>query len=424
MNLKEKLAKEAAEKVKSVKMPKTEAPKEAPVKNTKGHSLDEIAHDPESARILDTMYMVNGVRQKQGHKGLTDKDKRMFEKAFAGIKTATLTTDISEVIPSGFTGRLWQDIIAEMSVGDIIPTLSIPSPGFTDTIEVHGVTAYMTSENDTASDTNDNYLDMIYLVKKAMAKTYLTYEAADDASIDMLLRKRASLTKALAQSWERAIISGDNSTTHMDFGIGATDYRNAFKGLRKLGLSKSSTDFGGTAMTDAVFQQFLLNMQNAGGEYLDQNEVDAGNVALVVPQNLYQRIRVMDGFTDASKSGIGSTLTGGRSVSDIWGIPLVVSKYMPSSVQADGTVGAGISGSENSFSSCIMFNKNYVQGYYTGEVRAGFDENVEYERYVMTSSARYGFNSIFDRLEATPDAIDTTRKNIVTGININLTRSV
>ena len=419
-NLAKEIAKEAKEARESeVKMPKTEAPK---TKTKKGYDLPPEALDEKSQRLLDAAYMKDSLRKAAGKGGLSDQDKFEYEKALQGTKTATLTTDISELIPSGFTGRLHEDIIAQMSVGDIIP-FEQRSNGTTDAIETHGITAYLTDENATPSDTNDTYSDMIFLVKKAMAKTFISYEAIDDASIDMMMRKRASLTTGLARAWEYALVSGDDSSPHMDSGVTSPDYRTSWKGLRKLGLAKSSTDFQGSTLTDVQLYDYLLQMQAAGGDYLDENEVQAGNVALVVPQRLYQRIKQAEGFTDASKSGIGSTLTGGRPVADIWGIPVVVSKYMPALTKADGTVGDGSSGNVNEFASAIMFNKQFTVGYYDGNIMAETDRLIEHQRFLMTASGRYGFNSYFDRKESNPAAIDTTRNNIVAGININTSRS-
>ena len=133
---------------------------------------------------------------------------------------------------------------------------------------------------------NDVMMDFIYLGTKLMSKTFISYEAIADANIDMLSNKRLGLMRAMAVALETAVLNGLAGDT----GVPVGDARTAFRGLRKYGLSKQTVDFGGAPLTEAVFKAKILEMQEAGGLYTSWEEIGAGNVLLLVPNSVYNKI--------------------------------------------------------------------------------------------------------------------------------------
>lgn len=331
----------------------------------------------------------------------------------ARTKAIGVTTDISELLPTGFTGTLWHDIQERLVVTSLFPFKST-SPGQYDSIATHGIEGFLTSEATDGTDSSESYITMIYLVNKCMAVVRKSYEALDDSLIDLATEVRNGIIDALARAIEQAVINGDNTATHFDTGatIAANSYKRAFKGLRRLGLSKQTVDFGGAALSEANWLTYLSSMQELGGVYLDDLEVSMGNVVILVDQNSYNQLRMFPSFLTKDKAGLGTLF--GMDVSSIFNIPVLMTPYLPQ-VDATGIV-AGVS---DDFSSVIMINKSTCVYYATGTPLMEIDRNIVNQHIITTGSVRVGFNSKFDRLDTDPTAVDATRKNIVLGINVN-----
>lgn len=413
---KEMLAEKAA-KTKSVKAPVVEVEKEVSTKAPKdisvAKSFDAVKGNADVARILDMAFMLKQSRKAMGET-LTEKDLDMFQGAIQE-KAGTTVSDISAVIPSGFTGTFIRDMYEMTGLSDLIGMKTIGNFGITDTIGIFGMEAFVVSELDTATDTNDGQIDFEYRGGKLMAKSYISYEAIADASIDMLADKRQGLMRAMAVAVEKAILNGQSG----DNGITGADARTLFRGLRKFGLTKEAVDFGGAALTEATFKAKVLEMQDAGGVYTSWDEIAQGNVVLMVPNKVYNAIVNFDGFSDAGKSGQGSTLASGVRVSSVFGIPVVANRFFPAAVDATGVISA--TPANNTLQSIVMVNTATVSAYtVANSALMEMDKDIEAQKYIMTASNRVGFSSLYDQTSAAPTAIDATRKNVIAGININV----
>ena len=331
------------------------------------------------------------------------------------VKAVGVTTDIAELLPTGFTGTLWHDIQLKLGVTGMF-TYKQTSPGAYDSIATHGIEGFLIDEATDGTDSAEGYITMIYLVKKCMAIVRKSYEALDDSLIDLATEVRNGIVDAIARSIENAVVNGDNTTVHFDdnANIAAGDFRRAFKGLRVLGLNKTTVDFGGAALTEADWLTYISAMQEAGGVYLSEEEVAMGNVALIVDQNSYNQLRMFPSFLTKEKAGMGTLF--GADVASVFGIPVIMTPYLPQ-VTALGVVDA--TPANNVASACIMVNKSTCVYYATGTPTMEQDRNIVNQSIINTGSVRVGFNSKFDRLDSDPTAIDATRGNIVYGINVN-----
>lgn len=405
-----KLLAETSAEVKELnvaKMPDNVAPKKDNIVE-KG-----FVRTKEVDEILDMAFMLKSVKRAVGQ-DLTEKDLNMFASELHS-KAATTITDVSAVIPSGFSGRFWQDMYAMTTLKDVIPQETIANFGMTDTIGDFSMTAHVVAELGTSADSNDVMMDFIYLGTKLMSKTFISYEAIADANIDMLSNKRLGLMRAMAVALETAVLNGLAG----DNGVPAGDARTAFRGLRKYGLGKQTVDFGGAALTEAVFKAKILEMQEAGGLYTSWEEIGAGNVLLLVPNSVYNKILEFDTFVDASKAGVASTLVSGRKVSTIFGIPVASNRFFPAKVDATGVVSA--TGANNTFQSIIMFNTSTVKTFtIANSALLETDRDIQTQSQVLVNTLRCGFGSLYDAISTNPTAINATKKNVVAGINIKL----
>ena len=347
---KAKLAEVATEakEMNVAKMPDNVAPKKENKEMT-----NTLPKTKEVAEVLDMMYILKSAKQSLGQ-DLTQKELAMFADELH-TKAGTTVSDVSAVIPSGFSGRFIQDMYAMTGLEGIIGMESINAFGMTDTIGSFGMEAFVVSEYGTPADTNDSQIDFEYRGGKLMALTKISYEALADATIDMLANKRLGLQRAMAVAVEKAILNGQSG----DNGITGADARTLFRGLRKYGLAKQTVDFGGVALTEATFKSKILEMQEAGDLYTSWEEIAAGNVLILVPNSVYNKVLEFDTFVDASKAGVASTLVSGRKISTVFGIPITSNRFFPAAVDATGVVSA--TGANNTFQSIIMFNTSTVK---------------------------------------------------------------
>ena len=393
----------AEKEMKVEKSLETKAPK-------KEEKMGSLVGNKEVAAIQDMMFILKSAKAAKGMT-LSEKDLAMFAGELHA-KAATTVSDVADLIPSGFSGKFVQDAFAATSISNIFPFETIANFGMTDTIGDFNMVAKVVSELDTVTDSNDIMDDFEYRGGKLMAKTYISYEALNDATIDMLANKRAGLVRAMAVAIEQVILNGQAG----DAGVAADDARTLFRGLRKLGLTKKAVDFGG-AFTEAKYRAGLLEMIEAGGLYLSHEAVSEGSVVCLVPTKVYNQIINMDSFVDASKAGVASTLITGRKVSSVFGIPHVVSRFFPNAVTVGGVVSA--TPADNVAQSIIMVNINTFKTYaIANSAIAESDRMVEHQKIVLTQSLRLGGASIFDQTSSSPTTINTNKVNVCAGVNI------
>ena len=406
-----KLLEETSVEVKELnvaKMPENIAPKKENKEMT-----NVLPRTKEVAEVLDMMYILKSAKQSVGQ-DLSKKDLEMFADELHA-KAGTTVTDVSLIIPSGFSGRFIQDMFAMTGLEGIIGMETINAFGLQDVIGNFGMEGYVVSEYGTPADTNDSQINFEYRGGKLMALTKISYEALADASIDMLSNKRLGLQRAIAVALEKAILNGQSG----DNGITGADARTLFRGLRKYGLGKQTVDFGGVALTEATFKSKILEMQEAGDLYTSWEEIAAGNVLILVPNSVYNKVLEFDTFVDASKAGVASTLVSGRKISTVFGIPITSNRFFPTAVNASGVVSA--TAGDNTFQSIIMFNTSTVKLYsVAGSALLESFRDIKDQSYTLTASNRLGFGSIFDQTSVAPTTIDATKNNVVAGINIKL----
>lgn len=382
------------------KAPSVEAPKAVVTTSVKSYGAD-------ADRIGELGYIVKAIRGDLNAKEVAELDAR--------YKAIGVTTDIAKLLPTGFTGTMMRDIQSALKVAALFPYKEV-TPGQYDSIALNGITAYMISEATDGTDSAESYTTMIYLVKKVMARVQKSYEALDDSLINLAEEVRMGVIDSIARAIEAAVVNGDDTATHMDANVtAATDYRKAFKGVRKLALAKGTVDAGGAAMTEANWLEVISDAQEAGGLYLDDNQASQGKVVLLVTQNTYNKLRMLPSFLTKEKAAGSATLFG-APVDSVFGIPVIMSSDIPVSVNASGVVDAV--GGNNTKTSAVMLNRDYFRFYSTGATLMETDKNISNQSVLFVGSARCGFNGVFDRVDSNPTAVDTARKTAIAIINI------
>lgn len=393
---------------KEIKMPKTESPKEETLKkDIRTTSVDERS-------VIDLGVIAKKLR---GESGLTDTDKYDLE-SYARTKAPTISDDIVGYIVEEdiLSPNLIKDIFARTNVGAVLGIEEVEDIADAITLDKDEAVMKIVGEGANIPETNNTYDKFKHFVTDIGGHASWTKLASDRSIINIAQNKLGTLQNSMGRAFESMILNGDNSGTHFDTGAGylADSPEKAFKGVRKLGNEKQTKDFGGATLSDADLIKNIQDMGLLGGVYLDPNAVAQMDVALVVDQALYNRMTRMDVFIDASKTGNGSTLAGGRNVPTFMGIPLVMSSYMPQKTDATGVVG----GAANDFSSCILANINMLKPYFYGSANVDTKYEPSNKTNYIYLTQHFGFGGLWDsRTESY--VVDTTRKYVVQGININ-----
>jgi len=414
------IEKKVSDKVET-KMPKTNAPKET---NMNKSNIKSLTRD--EAELASTVLMTKAIREAHGE-SLTDNDKWDLERAereMRATKAPTLSSDLLGTLinEAVLDGTFIESLFGRTTIGNIWNLERVEDLADVETINKGDYTFHIVGEGNDSIDSSSSQGKMIHKVHDFMGSTTYSYLANQRSIVDLATKKTTELSRDLMRWYERYYLNGDASATHMDNDIAtngvATDPRKFNKGLRKIASEKATVNFGGANLSDVQIASYLMQMQEAGGDYLDDNQVQEGNVVLFVTQKFYNRLRVMDGFTDASKSGNGSTMAGGKSVASIFGIPVVTATYLPALTSATGVVSATAGDNVNAMG--IMFNKEYFKPYYYGDPILEFDSQKRSKVNEIFLSQKLGFNGKFDRADDA-STVDTDRVTAVLGRNINPT---
>ncbi len=328
-------------------------------------------------------------------------------------KAIGVTGDLAEALPDGFTGSLLMDIQAELNVAKLFNVKQIKGGIAHDLIALYGISAYLTSEANDGTDSSEDYMTFVATTNKVMSVVRKSYELLDDSLIDIAAEVRSGIVRAVAEAVEETVVNGDIAGTQDDSTPAASPVR-VSNGLRKTALNKSTVDFGGAAYDGSEFRAKVNEMQLAGGVYLDQRAVDRGDVVLVIDQNTYGNIREFDGYKTLDTAGKLATLFGGK-INTIYDIPFIVTSTLPA-VDASGVISA--TAENNTLSTCVLVNIATCRLTMNGNVISEADKNIVNQTFVYTGSLRYGFSSVYDSTESSPNVIDNTYKNLVAGINM------
>lgn len=335
-------------------------------------------------------------------------------------KAVGVTGDVAEILPDGFTGTLLRDIQESLNVAKLFPMRTISGGTAHDTIAMYGITAYLTSESITGTDSAESYQTFVATTQKVLAVVRKSYELLDDSLIDIASEVRMGIVRAVAEAVEVAVVNGDiagtqDGTTYAAASSAARVCNGIrFHGLNKITVDASAVDWAVADGGEAQFLTIITNMQDAGGKYLDQNETMKGNVALVIDQSTYGHIRAFDGFKTKEKAGNVATLFGGY-INTIFDVPFVVTSSMPYKVSVAGVIDT-TTPANNVATAMYMFNIDTLRLSANGTVMAESDKEITNQTFVYTGSLRFGFASIYDSTDAAINTVTANQLNVVAAI--------
>lgn len=191
-------------------------------------------------------------------------------------------------------------------------------------------------ETDTAtfgvqSNTQANYL---VTAKNNVVHTELTEDLNADSAPAIIEKFRRETIFGVARSEERSYLDGDTTGTHMDADVtAATDFRKAYKGLRKIGFDNSANDVvydhQGDAPSKLLFARLLKKLGRFGSE--------KGDLAYIFGSSISHDLvtgAIPELFTAFAFGGPASNVTG--QVPPVFGIKCFESEYVREDLDATG----------------------------------------------------------------------------------------
>ena len=302
----------------------------------------------------------------------------------------------AEWIPTGFSSQLLEKIRLELRVASQFVTINMPTNPYKFPVQSSGASAYLIPEATTDNPskfavTNPGTANFEFVAKKIGARIPFSEELNEDSIVNMLDFARTELAIAIAEGLENAILNGDDSATHMDADVTASnDVRKAFKGLRYFALNNAGTstlNFGGSAPTTAL----LRNLRKLLGKY----GVNPKNLVFVVSPSEYIKFLDIPEVQTMDKIGSQATILNGQ-LGAFDGIPLLVSEFVREDLNASGVY----DGTTTTQTVVYLFDKRGFMVGQRGGVTITPFRDVETDQISVIAKYRVAFKDPYDATNA------------------------
>jgi hypothetical protein len=258
----------------------------------------------------------------------------LFKDRLESMLKAFNVTDFSTFIQTVNVRFYFEEYELPLLIGDLFDQLPMASAS-------ENVTGILTRlfgrlETDAAtfgvqSNTQSNYL---IAAKDNVVHTELTQDLNQDSAPAVIDKIRKEIVFGVARSEERAYLDGDTTSTHMDADVTAgTDFRKAYKGIRKLGLDNTANgsvvDHGGDAPSKLLFDKMLTAM----GKYASEK----GDLAWILGPYVENKVvtgAIPELFTAFAFGAPASNVTG--SMPPIFGVKASTSEWIREDLASTG----------------------------------------------------------------------------------------
>lgn len=243
-------------------------------------------------------------------------------------------TDFSTFIPTVNARFYFEEFEIPLLVGDLFDSMPMESP----TVNVPGALGRLFGrlETDAASFSAQTNTQANYTVvaKNNIVHAEITEDLNMDSAPAIIEKLRKEVVQGVARSEERAYLDGDDSVSHMDADVtAATEFRKAFKGLRKRALDNSANgsiyDHVGDLPSKELFRQLLKKMGRFSSEKADLAYIMGPSISNDLVTGAIPEL-----FTAFAFGGPASNVTG--QVPPVFGIKCVESEWMREDLDTTG----------------------------------------------------------------------------------------
>ena len=319
---------------------------------------------------------------------LLNKDPRSL-KSYQRLQEIVKALDTStagsgaEFIPTGYSAKLYEEIKLQLKVANLFKWVQMSSDPWVIPVKTGDVTAYKAGENTDLSElaSTPSTGNRTLQTSKLAAYVEFSSEFEEDSIIPAVDFIKSSITRAIAEGIENAIINGDTDGSLDSDNTSTSDQRRIFDGLRELCGDSEKVDVGGSVPTVEDFITILSKMDEYG--------LERGNLVWVISVSLYYKlVNLKDSAGNRVFQFLGNAdpIVKGE-VGRILGIPVVVSPKVRSDLNASGAY-------DGTTTDKTVILLVYPRGFLGGERRAlkvvAEDEPKKDSRYIVATQ-RIGF---------------------------------
>lgn len=242
-------------------------------------------------------------------------------------------------IPIGFSADLIDIVRLQLKVAALTRRINMPTPTYK--MPIHSgvdVTAYLVGESITSgtpegrptSSMPQSHIPVTLDAVKIGALVYFSEEITEDSIFPVLPFLKDSMSRAMANAQETAVINGQKGG-QIDSGytIAAADVRNAWDGYRKKCAAGAKVDFASWSNSNAT--ALLRQLRAKMGKY----GVDPSNLVWITSiQGYHQMLNNADLLT-LDKYGPNATIFNGE-LGKFDNIPIIVSEFIGENLNALG----------------------------------------------------------------------------------------
>ncbi len=326
-----------------------------------------------------------------------------FQQNLAPLLKAYNVTDFATWIPTVNTRFYFE----EFEIAPMIEQYFRKHPMASKTDRVNTLTsravALLEADDATfsAQAQSTSYLDLV--AKDAVTHIIMSEDLMTDSSPAVFESLRRDAVISVQRALERAIIDGDDSGTHQDTDVSSsTDFRKAFKGLRKKALANtangSTYDHGGDYANRTLFDKLLRQSGKFGNDKKDLLWIVSPTVARSLESGAIPELVTIQ------NAGAYATMFNGK-IPPILGIEVYESEWMRENLGA-----AGVYSATSTKGSALLVRKSRFMIGERGGMRVWASQSLpSSDNMLLTAKGRYAFNG---------NNQDADEKSVLVGYNI------
>ena len=300
--------------------------------------------------------------------GKDPKELKEFKQIANVVEKALKPADISSWLAEEFSNQVLEEMELDLKVENLFTKIKMPKNRETFSIpaKTEKAQAYLIAPGDDAIESAINGSKVSFQTTRIKTLLGVTDQADQEMVTAVVGLVKKELVTSIARASEEALVMGDKSITD------SNDVKKAFDGLLTYAKAAGNkVDAGGNGISEANIA--------AARKLLGKYGLKPNDVVIVAPVDVaYQMLTLPDVIT-VDKYGAKATLLTGE-IGRLYGMPLVVTEYIPNNLNASGDVDTATPGT---MTATLLVNKNYF---------ATADRNnigIETERKAVSSSTLY-----------------------------------
>lgn len=337
----------------------------------------------------------------------------LYKSTLEPMLKAFNVTDFASWIPTVHSRFFFEEYEIPLILADQFDTLPMDSS----LVRVPGALGKLEGllESDDAIFTEQSNTQASYIVesKNNVCHSVITQDILDDSSPAIIDKFRKEVVMGVARSYERAMLDGDSSGSHIDDDTQAGSaklFSKAFDGFRKrafdaetaLGASQIIHDNANDTLSKDTFSELLKKLKCQG--------VDKSDLAYVLGCTAETDLvtgAIPELFTAFNFGSIASNVTG--EVPPVFGIPVVCSEKVREDLEADGKADNPTVGTTTYM---LLVQKSRYNNWVRQATRVFASPSLpSSDTMLMTAKARHA-------LGGTPMGAGNPERNLAMAINI------